>query len=309
PNILVSRCLGFDACRYDGAMVEAPFVQAMRPYAKLLTVCPEVEIGMGIPRDPIRIVQTPGGRKKLYQPATGHTLTRQMKTHVRQRLAELDAFDGVLLKSKSPSCGLGTCKLFESTAADARVVGRTSGVLAAEIERQCPGVPASDEVKVVESARREHWLTAVFTLAQFRRTARYESAGSLKKFHEYHRSLLYAYNKSAVREMDIIVGSARKREAGRALHQYGQQLIRCLQRPARAQAMVNALQPAVEHYRQYLTKQNLQRYDRLKKQVLARQAAIADLRKLIQVWAVRYDKNFVREHALYRPYPQILADA
>ncbi len=56
PVVVVSKCLGFDSCRYNGEIIDAPFVDKLRSHVTFVPVCPEVEIGLGVPRKPIRIV-------------------------------------------------------------------------------------------------------------------------------------------------------------------------------------------------------------------------------------------------------------
>ncbi len=59
PIVVSSRCLGFDACRYDGDVVENAFLPRLARHAEVIRICPEVEIGLGTPRPPIRVVATP----------------------------------------------------------------------------------------------------------------------------------------------------------------------------------------------------------------------------------------------------------
>ena len=76
PRIVSSKCLEFDSCRYDGGRIASDEVSQLRPHADFLPLCPEVEIGLGIPRSPIRIVDLE--RRRLIQPATGRDLTAAM---------------------------------------------------------------------------------------------------------------------------------------------------------------------------------------------------------------------------------------
>ena len=309
PILVVSRCLGFDCCRYDSQMVESPFMAALRPWAHLLTVCPEMEIGLGVPREKIRIVGKNTDKMKLFQPATGRDLTRQMQRFARGFVKQLDVVDGFLLKSKSPSCGLGTCKLFESEEKEAKIIGRVSGFFAAEVERVFGAYPMTDEHRLEDDRRREQWLTAVFTLAAFRKAAGYDSVNSLRKFHEYHHTLLMVHGKRRTVELGKMLEQDSVKNVTKLTKDYRQGLLGILARKPRRQLFVKAFEPAVENYRRYLTKQNLRRYDSIAEEYSVGTTSLAELRALIQVWGVRYDKNFIREHALYRPYPGELAKA
>ena len=56
PKVVFSRCLGFDHCRYNGGIISEPMVEQLEAFVDSVTVCPDVEIGLGIPRQPIRLV-------------------------------------------------------------------------------------------------------------------------------------------------------------------------------------------------------------------------------------------------------------
>jgi len=74
---VVSKCLQFAACRYNGQMLNDPVVALLKEHVEFLPVCAECEIGLGVPREPIRIVQQ-GNELRLLQPATGHDATAAM---------------------------------------------------------------------------------------------------------------------------------------------------------------------------------------------------------------------------------------
>ena len=301
PIIVVSRCLGFDTCRYDGARVRCTFTQALRDRARVVTVCPEMGIGLGVPREKIILVRTEAGSTALYQPATGRKLTRSMRQYSRRWLDDLGEVDGFLLKSKSPSCGLGTCKLFGSGDPESRPIGRESGLFAAEVKRRYRDLPLIDERTLDGHRQRERWLTAVYALAEFRRVARYRTIASLRRFHEYYCTLFEALSKPATTGMERLLDEHLRID--RLLVEYRSHVERILLRPVKPQALVRSFETAVAFYRTYLTRQNFERYNRTADSYLAGGTTAAALRSLIQVWGVRYDKSFIRDHALYRPYP------
>ena len=69
PIVVMCQCLELDACRYNGRRMRAPIVRQLAPYVDLQPICPEVEIGLGIPRDTIRLI-TVDGTRRLLQPTT-----------------------------------------------------------------------------------------------------------------------------------------------------------------------------------------------------------------------------------------------
>lgn len=205
PNVVISKCLGFAKCRYDGKIVHDTIVRRLKPFVNFIPVCPEVEIGLGIPRDPIRIVsdkprtfsqngasnvlrdtsllQT--GREKvrgkgklhLYQPATDKDLTQQMIQFSKRYLASLEDVDGFILKSRSPSCGINRVKIYPALARkggaynsyspDARPSAGT-GFFASTVKNKFPYLVIVDESRLKNLARRENFFTKIFSLARFR---------------------------------------------------------------------------------------------------------------------------------------------
>ena len=111
PVVTVSKCLGFAACRYNAVTIPCGFVEALKPFVEFRTVCPEMEIGLGAPREPIRILQSKQGLR-LMQSKTGRDLTSTMHTFSRSCLDGCGGGDGFILKYKSPSCGLREAKRF-----------------------------------------------------------------------------------------------------------------------------------------------------------------------------------------------------
>lgn len=99
PVVIASDCLEFTACRYNGERIRAPFVAALSSHVELRSVCPEVQIGLGVPRQPIRIVEQEDG-PRLVQPATGRDLTEEMRSFGRWYLAAQSDVDGFILKSR-----------------------------------------------------------------------------------------------------------------------------------------------------------------------------------------------------------------
>jgi uncharacterized protein YbbK (DUF523 family) len=118
PNILIriviSRCLGLDSCRYNGKMVNAPWLKDLSSKAELISVCPEVEIGLGVPRKPLILVRKEDGIH-LQQIGTLIDLTEELTHFSRGYLSSIGKVDAFILKSKSPSCGIGTTKIHEKT--------------------------------------------------------------------------------------------------------------------------------------------------------------------------------------------------
>jgi uncharacterized protein YbbK (DUF523 family) len=101
PKIVISKCIEHDHCRYDGSMIPSDFVNALKPYVDFIPVCAEMEIGLGVPRDTVRIVSVQG-EIRLMQPATNLDVTDKMRDFSNRFLISLPEVDGFILKFRSP---------------------------------------------------------------------------------------------------------------------------------------------------------------------------------------------------------------
>ena len=113
PVVVASKCITFESVRWNGQIIASEFVEKLKPYVNFIPVCPEIEVGLGVPRDPVRIVLV-SGEKKLLQPATGFDFTDKMTKFSESFLDSLDAVDGFILKSASPSSGFKNVKVYPS---------------------------------------------------------------------------------------------------------------------------------------------------------------------------------------------------
>jgi uncharacterized protein YbbK (DUF523 family) len=162
PVIVVSQCLGFAAVRYNGAIIHDDFVRRLADAVDIIEVCPEVAIGLGVPRAPIRM-QTAANREphtRLVQPAHNRDITADMTTYATRFLEHLPRVDGFILKSRSPSCGLTAVNVFDGDTDN--VVATRAGVFAHAVRERFPDIPATDEIALRDVAHRRDFLTRIF---------------------------------------------------------------------------------------------------------------------------------------------------
>lgn len=207
PVVVTSRCFEFDACRYSGQTITNNFVEVLVPWVEFRPVCPELEIGLGVPRDPIRIVRK-GGERRLVQPSTGRDLTALMREFSARFLGSLGDADGFILKSRSPSCGLGDAKEFPDAENEA-ASGRGSGFFAGAVMERFPGLAVEDEGRLRNFRIREHFLTELYTLARFRDVRNAGTASALVNFHTDNKLLLMSYSQKEMRALGRITANAR----------------------------------------------------------------------------------------------------
>lgn len=157
PRVVVSRCLGFEACRYNGEKVNSPEVDELRGHVEFITVCPEVDAGLGVPRQPLNL-QKHGDRLRVIQAGTELDLTEELVSYIDETLTGLRDVDAFILKARSPSCGLGSTKVWDPKGEN--VVGQGSGVFACEAQKLFPDSVFLDEEEL--SRIGVEWLLKLF---------------------------------------------------------------------------------------------------------------------------------------------------
>ncbi|MCZ6865106.1 MAG: DUF523 and DUF1722 domain-containing protein, partial [Candidatus Dadabacteria bacterium] len=208
PIVVSSMCFGFDACRYNGAMIPNNFVQKLEPFVKFVPICPEVEIGLGTPRDIIRVVEK-NGEKFLLQPTTGKELSKQMYKFAERFLSSLDSVDGFILKSRSPSCGIKDAKVFRD-AKSPLPIGKGPGLFAEKVLEKYPGVALEDEERLRNYNIKEHFLTKLYTLARFREVKKKNTVRALVDFQSDNKFIFMSYNPREIRALGRIAANENK---------------------------------------------------------------------------------------------------
>ncbi|PMP98025.1 MAG: DUF1722 domain-containing protein, partial [Thermodesulfobacterium geofontis] len=176
PKIVISKCF-FEPVRYDGGIISEPFVENLKKYIESVTFCPEIALGLKVPRPRILIVKIKES-ERLIQPETGKDLTEDMLKVCQKALAEFKEIDGFLLKAKSPSCGVKSTKLYQNE----KIIGKTSGFFARLASETYPYLPLEDEGRLKDFKIRDHFLIRIFAFAEWREFLKDPSPSKLVNF-------------------------------------------------------------------------------------------------------------------------------
>jgi len=144
PRVVVSHCLGFEACRWDAEIIRSEAVDELRNHVEFVTVCPEQDIGLSVPRKPIDLVLL-GGEVRVIQKETGRDVTNDLGGFSEAFLERLGKIDGFILKSRSPSCGHGNTRIHDGSG-----VNTGSGVFASYVENRYTDHVILDEEELEE---------------------------------------------------------------------------------------------------------------------------------------------------------------
>jgi uncharacterized protein YbgA (DUF1722 family)/uncharacterized protein YbbK (DUF523 family) len=307
PRLVVSRCLEFDAVRYDGSRISSPFVALLREHAECIPVCPEVEIGLGIPRESVRIVRV-GGEDRLIQPATGKDVTEPMHRFIAGFLDGLPDVEGFVLKHRSPTSGLGGVNVYPSAGKSA-AIERTAGFFGREVIRRYPFHPKEDEGRLRDHRIRDHFLTRIYTLADFRQVKALGTMDALVRFHTRQKLLLKAHSAGKMRDLGQIVANRENRPVAEVMARYGPILLQVLSRAPRIGTNLDILQHALGYVSHGLAPQEKAFFLENLEAYRAGRVSLAVPKNLLKAWILRFDAGYLKAQAYFAPYPDDLMEA
>lgn len=306
PNVVVSECLGFAAVRYNGQILRSRFVETLRDHVRFLQVCPEVEIGLGVPRDPIRIEEE-SGKARLVQPSTGRDLTGAMEEFAGSYLQGLGNVDGFILKAKSPSCGLRDAKVY-AAGSESGPLGRGSGLFAAAVTRAFPWAAREDEGRLTNLRLRHHFLTHLWALARLREVEASGRVADLVRYHTSYKFLLMTLGPDVPARLGRIVANPDGLLLSDLVSSYRRTLGEALADPPRTGNTVNALQHLFGFVSDRLDARERSYFLELLEEFRAGRLTLPAILALLRSWAVRFEETYLASQFFFEPYPRRLFD-
>lgn len=304
PTIVVSRCLGFCKCRYNGDVLSSDFVEMLKPFVNYITVCPEVEIGLGVPRNPVRLVNR-DGKIELYQPAADRTYTQEMNQYAEELIRSLGNIHGFILKGRSPSCGIKDVKIYAS-AEKSSSSQKGVGIFAAQVIERYPNLPIEEEGRLTNYAIREHFLTKLYTVFRFQAVKQSCSMKELVQFHSEYKFLLMAYHQNQLHQLGKIVANHENLSTDQVLEQYEQHLGLAMQKAPSRSNYINAFMHIFGYFSDTLSeKEKAFLLDRLQK-YRADKVHISAIQNVMRAYAIQRNLDYLLNQAIWLPYPEEL---
>ena len=302
PRLFSSKCLGFAACRWNGVTIPDELVEKLKTFVEFVIACPEADIGLGIPRDPVRIV-IKASEKMLIQLNTGKDVTKDMEKFVSDLIGSLgDNIDGFILKDRSPSCGIRDVKAYSSLKPGS-MSKATSGFFGGEVVRRFPGLAVESEARLTNYNIREHFLTRIFTLAAFRAIKEGLLMKDLVEFHAANKFLLMAYSQKEMRLMGRIVANTGKRKTVAVLQDYEEHLRGALSSAPKYTANINVLIHALGYFSDKISPEERKFYLNSIEEYRREQVPLTVPLNIARSYIVRFREGYLSKQTFFEPYP------
>jgi uncharacterized protein YbgA (DUF1722 family)/uncharacterized protein YbbK (DUF523 family) len=251
-RIGISACLLGDEVRYDGGHKRDIFLtDTLGKLVEWVKVCPEVESGMGTPREPIRLVAQ-GRAIRLRGVTSDRDYTTSMIAYSAAKMAALSHEDlcGYVLKRDSPSCGMTRVKVYGSKGRPSRA---GVGLFAQALLVRFPHLPVEDEVGLADPRLRENFIERVFAFRRLRDLfgSRW-TAGDLVRFHTTHKLALLAHSTPASVRLGRVVAGAKGADRSSLRARYTTEFMDALKSIATRRRHANVLQHMAGYFRKTL---------------------------------------------------------
>jgi uncharacterized protein YbgA (DUF1722 family)/uncharacterized protein YbbK (DUF523 family) len=240
PRLGISACLLGQRVRYDGGHKHDCFLtETFGRFVEWIPVCPELEVGMGVPREAVRLVGSPQEPRMIAE-RSGMDWTDAMNSFAAKRIDDLAALNlsGYVLKKDSPSCGVERVRVYESKTQPAR---RGRGLFAAALMKKLPLLPVEEEGRLNDPSLRENFIERVFAYHRWRAEEAAKSRGGLVAFHTGHKFLLLAHSELHYRQLGRVVASVKQKSLREVYDEYGCGFMEALAARASAKKHANVL--------------------------------------------------------------------
>ena len=249
----VSACLLGEKVRYDGGhQWDRYLTDTLGQYFEFVPVCPEVEIGLPVPREALRLVGE-AERPRLVTSRSGQDLTERMETWAAQRVVELEreGLCGFIFKGRSPSSGMARVKLYEPSGIPSQ---KGVGLFARIFMQHFPLLPVEEDGRLHDPKLRENFIECVFTFKRWRDLlAGGRSLGRLVEFHSRHKLLLLAHSTEIYRQMGKLVADGKALPAEELFQSYEALLMKGMRLLPTVKKHLNVLQHLLGYFKNQLS--------------------------------------------------------
>ena len=237
----ISRCLLGEEVRFDGGHKHDGFLTGtLGRFFEWVPVCPEVEAGMGVPRESVRLLADPAGIR-MVGVRSGSDFTDAMKSYSRLKVEELQRTDlhGFILKKDSPSCGMERVRLY---AGAGTAVRQGRGMFAEELMARFPDLPVEEEGRLHDLGLRENFIERVFAFHRWSEfTAGRPRPKDLVQFHTQHKLTILSHDRPSYEKLGRLVSAAGRKNMLALLKEYGMLFMQALKHRATAKKHANVL--------------------------------------------------------------------
>ena len=299
----ISTCLLGENVRYDGGhKLDRFLTDTLRQYVEYVPVCPEVECGLGVPRESMHLEGNPDS-PRLVTIRTKQDMTDCMVQWAQKRVVQLEKKDlcGFIFKSDSPSSGMERIRVYNEKGIP---VKKGVGIFARIFMDHFSLLPVEDEGRLHDPELRENFIERIFTLKRWREVlGKKESRGNVVDFHTKHKLLILSHSPKHYQMMGKLVAQAKNLPLKELYQEYQTLLMESLGLKTTPKKNANVLQHMMGYFKEQLSSDEKQELleviDLYRKEIIPLIVPIT----LINHYVRKYDQPYLKKQIYLNPHP------
>ena len=297
PKIVVSECLYGTKCRYDGQGYNDKVIQTLKDYVDIQTVCPELAIGLSIPREPIRIEMNKENEEyRLIDYNSKNDYTNQMTEFSEEFINGLDDIDGFILKSRSPTCGLKDAKVYYC-GNKCSIRSNENGFFSQKIIDKYDYLPIENEGRLKNYNIRDNFFTRIFFINNLKNNK------NIIEFHKNNLLLLKSYDEESTNEVSDILNENRMEDQ---VHQYKEKVLNIVSNQRKKENKLSIIIKVFEKYKNMLNEEEINMFNGLIESYENQRIPFSTLEVVIKMYATRFKDKDILNQTFFYPYPENL---
>ena len=312
PVIIISSCLLGNNVRYDGGNTHDQWITEKLPtYFALKPICPELKMGMGVPRESVNLILMPDGTTKMLGSKSKIDHTSNAELTAKLIIAEdLEGVSGVILQKKSPSCGIERVKLYNQKFEPLFTMKSTEknrGIFAQELISAHPLMPKIDSGRLYDELERENFLRKVMCYYRFQQLDK--SMKALQDFHARYKFIIMEYHQNLLKKLGNIAANSDKKAANIVYNQYAECLFLGMNKIPTKKSRTNVFYHLIGFFKHELEANEKiiihQMIDDYNKGILPYMVPF----KMLELLIVKHQQYYLKNHYYLDQYPKELRTA
>ena len=307
PKIAISACLMGAEVRYNGGHKESRLCsRTLAEYFEFVPVCPEVAIGLGIPREPIRLVGDTENPEAVGTVNPQINVTEPLAAYGQKMAGELNDICGYIFMQQSPSCGLERVKVYHANGAPVNGGGR--GIYAQAFCAEHPDLPVEEDGRLNDPVLRENFLTRVFAYSDWQQLRREGlTRRALIDFHSRYKYLLMAHNPVQYKTLGNLLGNMGQTDPEELGPRYFSELMAALKKCATRRTHTNVLQHIFGYLKQVISAEDKQEVLHVIGQYRLGIVPLVVPLTLLKHYFRQYPDPYIAQQVYLQPHPENLS--
>lgn len=309
PNLILSKCLEYCNCRYNGDKIPDKFVRKLEEHVNYIKICPEVEIGLGVPRNSIRLIKRDGDYH-LVDSMTGEDHTAEMDEYIEELSYKLkeEEVEGFIAKNRSPSCASHDSKVYAKAGKVPALGEKRAGYFTKNLSEKFPSLVIENEGRLKNFKLRENFLIKIFMLADLRNVIEGGKIKELIDFHSNNKYLIMSYNQDGLNKLGRIIAAYKKGKFEETAASYREQLAKTLNVIPDTGRRINMLQHIFGYVSSEISKDEREYFLETLTDFRNDKVPFSLPLALLRSWVIRFNVDYLISQTIFKPYPEGLID-